>query len=168
MTSTYFDKALALVLAIEGGYSNHPTDPGGATNFGITQAVYNEWNRRRGYAEIPASMMKRSEAAEIYHDIWVDIRAAEMPWPLNAMYFDAAVNHGKKNARLMVQRALGVTVDGVIGPHTIAAALAADGAAVNLLWQRLRFYQRLKTFNTFGRGWVSRILTLKQFLEEQE
>jgi uncharacterized protein (TIGR02594 family) len=161
-----FRLALAHVLRMEGGYSNDPHDPGGPTNRGITLAVFAKWrgetldatSRQRLLAEL--KRISDDEVAAIYEArYWRPACCASLPPGLDLMHFDAAVNHGVGGAARMLQQALEVTVDGVIGPNTRAAArrrplrvtLDAYGAI-----RRAR-YRTLKTFWRFGRGWLRRV-----------
>ncbi|AHB49033.1 hypothetical protein W911_12455 [Hyphomicrobium nitrativorans NL23] len=168
---TLFERALAHVLKMEGGYTDDPHDPGGPTNKGITLAVFALWRKVRLSAANRARMvrdLKRIDDAtvrEIYRRRYWDVaRCAEMPAPLALMHFDAAVNHGPVTAIRILQEAVGTTVDGKIGPLTRAAisrmpladALAAYAAI------RERRYRALPHFPRFGRGWLRRVnATLK-------
>ena len=161
-----FEVALAHVLEMEGGWSNDPHDPGGPTNLGITLAVYaaskgvelNDTNRDALMIEL--KRLKPSAARKIYHTrYWVPSRAGALPSALALMHFDAAVNHGVGNAARMLQEALGVTVDGEIGPETLGAAGRlpvgeTTGRYANI--RRVR-YRSLRHFWRFGRGWLRRV-----------
>ena len=163
---TGFDAALGLVLLHEGGWSDDPFDPGGATNKGITLATFaNETN-----VEITASSIAGLKSAlrqipdvlvrSIYRDrYWQPAFASDLPAALALFHFDAAVNQGVGTAARMVQEALGVTIDGAIGPETLAAAQAADQATVLTRYAeiRRRRYRALAHFWRFGRGWLRRV-----------
>lgn len=154
-----FDRCLALVLAHEGGFVDHPRDPGGATNLGITRAVLAEW---RG-AEVTADDVRaltEAEAREIYlARYWNVIRGDQLPPGLDLAVFDFAVNSGPRRAARALQRVLNVEQDGVIGRVTLSAARAADRAeAIDALCElRLAFLRGLDTWSTFGRGWQRRV-----------
>jgi lysozyme family protein len=162
--SSSFESAVALVLQHEGGFVNHPRDPGGATNFGITRETL---SRARGR---PASVedvrrLTREEAASIYRSLyWKTVRADELPLGLDLAMFDLAVNSGPKRAVTMLQSVLGVEADGLIGPMTIKAANRVDPAdsVRRLTRSRLGFLSRLATWTVFGRGWRWRVLAVEQ------
>lgn len=161
-----FDASLRHVLAMEGGWSNDPHDPGGPTHRGLIIADLATWrgirvtadNRARLVAELRA--LGEAETREIYRALyWQTARCAELPPPLALFHFDAAVNHGVAGAARMLQTALGVDVDGKIGPMTRAAAHAADPLAVIERYGELRRrrYRSLHHFWRFGRGWIARV-----------
>lgn len=148
-----FTDALALVLKHEGGYVNHPEDPGGETKYGIS---------KRAYPDLDIAGLTEEQAGEIYlRDYWMPIKAPELPLPVALMTFDAAVNMGLKRAAQFAQRCAGATDDGLIGPVSIACineAYQQDNQAFleGLYAERQAFYEKLKTFPTFGKGWTRR------------
>lgn len=152
-----FDEAIKRVLMHEGSYSDHKDDPGGKTMYGITEAVAREVGYRGNMNELPLDLAKR-----IYKDrYWDAVRGDELPASIRYPMFDAAVNSGPRQSICWLQRALGVTVDGVLGPVTLAHAFASErGLANKLLSQRLRFMTSLNTWPSFGRGWTRRICDL--------
>lgn len=155
-----FDSAFTRLLGHEGGYSNHPADPGGKTRYGITEAVAREVGYRGDMRELPLDLAKR-----IYKDrYWDAVRAEELPEAIRYAVFDAAVNSGVRQAALWLQRAVGVKDDGIIGPQTLAAVRAADPERLlrRMLAQRLRFMAGLPTWAAFGRGWARRIADLME------
>jgi uncharacterized protein (TIGR02594 family) len=161
-----FEAALAHVLEMEGGWTNDPHDPGGPTNLGITLSVFAAWkgltltdaNRQALMEEL-----KRLDAAAvrpIYRErYWNPSRAGDLPPALAVMHFDAAVNHGVSGAARMLQQALGVSVDGKIGPQTLAAAHGQPVAEVIDRYADIRRarYRSLSHFWRFGRGWLRRV-----------
>ena len=160
MTKATQAKALQLVLAHEGGYSNHPEDPGGATNKGITQAVYDGFRTSSGEPVRSVRSITQAEVAAIYdQQYWDRANCDRLPAGLDYAVFDYAVNSGVSRAAKDLQRELGVKADGVIGLGTIAAAEGVDSQRVitGLCDRRLRFLRSLRTFGTFGRGWTSRV-----------
>ena len=156
----FFDVAFDKLLKHEGGYVNHPSDPGGETNFGITKRVAVE----NGYTGDMKSMPVET-AKQIYKRMyWDAVRADDLPYDIRYSVFDAAVNSGVSQSARWLQRACGVRDDGVIGPQTIRAAnsMHADGLKRRLLAQRLRFMAGLPTWPAFGRGWANRIASLME------
>lgn len=151
-TNARFDDAVAVILAHEGGYVDHPSDPGGETNFGIS---------KRAYPDVDIKALTRDGAAAIYRrDYWARCRCDEMPYGVALCVFDAAVNSGRSRAAKWLQSALGtVDVDGKIGPKTLAAVAAADERTLveGMIDERLRFLRGLSTWQTFGRGWTRRV-----------
>lgn len=108
MAASNFERALAHVLAFEGGFVNHPLDPGGATNLGITRAML---ARARGRPVTVAHVraLTRAEAASIYRRFyWNAVRADDLPGGLDLAVFDLAVNAGPTRAARLLQRTLGV------------------------------------------------------------
>jgi lysozyme family protein len=162
-----FPGALAFVLAREGGYVNDPRDPGGATNQGITQATYDRWRRAHQQPERPVGGIAEDEVRAIYEaEYWRAGHCPDLPWPLQLVHFDASVNHGVEQAAKFLQRAVGVTADGQIGPQTMAAVAAlspgdATRCAEDYLWLRAAFYrslaQRREASVGFLPGWIRRL-----------
>lgn len=151
-----FDRAFEVVVGLEGGYVNDPHDPGGETKFGIT---------RRQYPHEDIAGLTIDRAKEIYRrDYWQAVHGDDLPWPLALLVFDGAVNQGVGGAIRSLQRTLGVEVDGVLGPVTLAAAagVGAEGAAM-FMAERIVRYVDAKDPRTgaplwpiYGRGWAKR------------
>jgi lysozyme family protein len=155
-----FSSALAHVLAHEGGYVNHPKDPGGATNMGVTQRVYDAYRDRRDQPRRSVRGITAAEVAEIYErQYWDAIRGDDLPSGLDYAVFDYAVNSGPRRAAMDLQRELGVSVDGVIGQVTLAAVAQNDvyGLIEALSARRMQFLRGLKHWKTFGKGWTRRV-----------
>lgn len=158
-----FNRSLLLLLKHEGGYSNHPSDPGGRTNLGVTAKVWQEWvghpvdekQMRALTAEDVAPLYKRK--------YWDACRADELVSGLDYAVFDYAVNSGVGRAAKTLQACVGVAMDGGIGPATLAAVKTHNSAQLieNLCDKRLDFLQSLSTFPTFGRGWERRVNEVK-------
>jgi lysozyme family protein len=132
-----FDRYIERILKHEGGYVNHPSDPGGATKYGITEAVA----RRHGFTE-HMSRLPLAMAKDIYYkDYWLRIKGDSFAPSVAYHLLDAAVNHGVGNSIRWLQRVLGVADDGVIGPVTITAARSFAAVDVVLLFnaERLSF-----------------------------
>lgn len=150
-----FDRLIGRVLAHEGGYVDHKSDPGGATNFGITERVAREWGYKGHMRDLP-----REVAVAIYRkQYWERVQGDKLPDAVAFQVLDAAVNHGTGNAIRWLQKAAGVAEDGSIGPVTLAAVRKADPDDLVLMFNaiRLDFYTSLTTFATFGRGWTRRV-----------
>lgn len=149
------------VLAYEGGYVNHPKDPGGATMEGITQRTYDADRRRRGLAMQSVRQMEPFERDAIYKvQYWDAVRGDDLPSGIDAAVYDYAVNSGPGRAARELQAVLGVAQDGVIGVMTLDAAQAANPFAVikGLCERRLAFLRRLKHWPTFKTGWTRRVM----------
>jgi len=159
MAAANFDRALAEILKFEGGYVDHPHDPGGATNLGITIATLSDWlGRPATKAEVKT--LTKVKVAPIYRArYWEVVRASQLPGGVDLATFDGAVNSGVGRGAKWLQGALGVAADGKVGPVTLKAAQAADPVATvkRLCAKRLGFLQGLKTFATFGKGWTRRV-----------
>ena len=148
-----FEKAFALVMRFEGGYSNDSRDPGGETNFGIS---------KRAYPALDIANLTKDEAKSIYFfDYWHAINCDLLPYPINVLIFDAAVNHGKNRAVRMLQEALKIKSDGLIGEQTIKAVRSASGefCAVYLA-KRAKQYAKTRNFAIYGDGWLKRLFVL--------
>ena len=155
-----YSRALALVLKWEGGFSNHPDDPGGATNRGITQAVYDAYRRRLGLSTRSVKLLADDAMRDIYRkQYWLAVHGDELPGGLDYAAFDFAVNSGPGRAIKYLQMVLGVTADGVIGQITLRAAEESDPAVViaGLCDRRLFFLKNLSTWASFGKGWKNRV-----------
>ena len=122
MAASSYDEALKRVLEHEGGYSNHPSDPGGPTNWGITIFDYRKYvNPKATAADV--RRMTVEVARKIYRDkYWNALRCDELPAGVDYATFDYGVNSGISRAAKVLQRLLGVDADGEIGPNTLAAA----------------------------------------------
>ena len=168
-------KSLQLVLAHEGGYVNHPKDPGGATNKGVTQAVYDAYRTNKGQTPRSVRSITSAEVAEIYDkQYWDAVKGDALPAGLDYCVFDYAVNSGSGRAIKDLQRTINdnanlygvsgrLAVDGVLGQGTIAAStLAADVDELGLIaaycGRRMRFLRSLRTWGTFGKGWKRRVV----------
>lgn len=158
-----FGLALKEVLRHEGGYVNHPADPGGATNKGVTQATYNGYRKSKGQASRSVKQITEDELKDIYQSLyWNKIRGDDLPVGVDLAVFDFAVNSGPARAAKFLQSLVGVTADGVIGPKSIEAANSKQFGLVDRLCdERLRFLQSLKTWATFGKGWSNRVSSVR-------
>ena len=157
-----FDEAFDLLIGHEGGYANHPSDPGGETMWGVTARVARANGFTGDMRDLP-----RDKAKQIYRDLyWTPVKADQLPQAVRFDVFDAAVNSGTDQAAKWLQRVVGAAPDGKIGPATIAAAVAAGpliGARFNGV--RLQFMTDLPTWGAFGKGWARRVAGNLQRLE---
>jgi lysozyme family protein len=159
MARNAFEDCLAFVLEEEGGYSDMPGDPGGATNMGVTRATLSAW-RGKPVSKDEVISLEREEAAGIYKaHYWNAIGGDYLPAGLDLALFDDAVNSGPRQAVRDLQRALNVPADGIIGPITLAAIEAATLAELvgGLCAARKARLASLPQFSRFGRGWTRRI-----------
>lgn len=152
--------ALKHVLQHEGGYVNHPKDPGGATNRGVTQRVYDAYRDRSGASRRSVRAITADEVADIYkRQYWDAIRGDDLPSGLDYAVFDYAVNSGPRRAAQDLQRELGVNVDGVIGNVSLAEVGKKDVYELidGLCARRMRFLKGLTHWGTFKNGWTRRV-----------
>ena len=160
MAAENYQKCLAQVLKYEGGYVDHPKDPGGPTNKGITQAVYDEWRKKSGLPVQSVRNIAQSEVEAIYRqEYWDLISGDSLPSGVDFAVFDYAVNSGVSRAAKTLQAVVGVTQDGQIGPATIQAVKTY--VAMSVTNKRLAFMQSLSIWSTFGKGWSARIDAVK-------
>lgn len=153
-----FDQAFDILIGHEGGYSNHPSDPGGETMWGVTLKVAIQEGYTGSMRQLP-----RDTAKDIYRRrYWNAVQADKLPEPLRYSVFDAAVNSGPQQAAKWLQRALSVNDDGFIGPLTLAAANVGNPyrVAMAMNGERLSFITELPTWLAFGRGWTKRIAAI--------
>lgn len=146
-----FDRALTVVLEVEGWLVNSPNDPGGLTKYGISQ---------RSYPNLDIGKLTRADAAMVYQtDFWTKVRADYWVWPLCLYVFDAAVNQGPDAAVRMLQMAASTAVDGVTGPNTREAVAKKDPEEMAALYmaQRALRYTGTRNFDANGRGWFKRL-----------
>lgn len=154
-----FGECLKFTLKYEGGYADHPSDPGGATNFGITRATLARW-RGKPVSKAQVKALTKDEAAKIYERYyWRPIRGDELPVGVDLVTFDFAVNSGVSRGAIALQRSANVADDGKIGPVTLKAVndLSASVLIDRVCAERLAFLTRLKTWRVFGKGWKRRV-----------
>ncbi len=162
MTAKNFAACMKHVLIFEGGKVDDPHDPGGRTNQGVIQRVYDGWRERNGKPQQAVYRMTVSERDAIYREgYWNQIRGDRLPAGIDIVVFDGAVNSGPHQAVKWLQRALMVArIDGVVGPATLAAVDAHpdhDALVAAMCQRRLAFLKALKTWGRFGKGWFSRV-----------
>lgn len=167
MAEKRFDICLEEVLRHEGGYADHPDDPGGATNMGITHKTLAGWRGVSPWWALGKDEVRRlgrAEAAAIYRqNYWDRINADALPAGLDLAVFDFAVNSGPDRAVRVLQVELAVAADGIIGPVTLAALASRKTAELveALCDRRLAFLNALSTFPVFGRGWTARVAAVR-------
>ena len=154
-----FAEALQHVLKHEGGFVNHPSDPGGMTNLGCTKKV---WEEHCGHSVDEKAMrsLTPDDVAPLYkRKYWDKIQGDELPSGVDYIVFDAAINSGPGRAAKWLQACIGVEPDGGIGPKTLAAVSAFDAKQLieDYSKRRLAFMMDLPTWNTFGKGWTRRV-----------
>ena len=158
MTYSNFEKSLSHVLEHEGGFVHDKYDPGGATNRGITQAVYNSYRKVRGRGILSVKFITDEEVKAIYKlQYWDRVHGDFLPCGLDYAVFDFAVNSGVSRASKSLQAVLGVGQDGVIGARTLAAIQNPVRTINALCDRRMNFLRRLPTFWRFGKGWTRRV-----------
>lgn len=160
------ERALALVLGIEGEFSDRDraADPGGRTNHGITQTTYDAWRRKKGLPPADVKNITIGEVQTIYgEEYWRPAGCDRLPWPINLLVFDFAVNSGVGRAVRALQTALKVTPDGIVGPVTtaMAAEKVRDKEWLGLfLADRINFMMVLSNWHDNRRGWPKRLFLL--------
>ena len=157
-----YNECLKIILMHEGGYVNHPKDPGGETNLGVTKRVYEEWGGTKEMKDLTVE-----DVEPIYKkNYWDKIKGDDLPDGLDLCVFDFGVNAGPGRAAKFLQKLLGVTQDGGIGPQTLGALQSAIGEdkvtqtrEMVKKYQSMRqeYYEGLSTFDTFGKGWTRRV-----------
>lgn len=168
-----FEKCLAMLLEHEGGFVNHPEDPGGMTNLGITKRTMEKYLAEQGdpmeLDENYMQLLTPEMVAPIYREkYWDKVMGDRLPAGVDWAVFDWAVNSGPARAAKALQKAIGATADGIIGARTLAQLGKFDPIDVikDIAVDRQKFYENLSTFQTFGKGWTSRNnKTLAQALE---
>ena len=151
-----FQACLDLVLKAEGGWVNHPSDPGGETNLGVTKKVWEE------YVGHPVETMKNLTpelVAPLYElKYWRPCYGEVLPRGLDFAIFSFGVNAGPGRSVKLLQQSLGLVSDGVIGPRVMQKLRESNIADVikGFSESRREYYKSLKTFPIFGRGWISR------------
>ena len=158
MSIENFTPCLNMLLKHEGGFVNHPSDPGGMTNLGVTKAVYDKFINRESTEEEMRALTP-IEVAPIYKkNYWDRGRCDDLPSGVDWSVFDWGVNSGVGRSAKALQRIVGVTADGGIGPMTLKAVANFEpkDIIVKMHATRQKFYEGLTTFKTFGKGWTRR------------
>ena len=154
-----FGLAFHALLKHEGGFVNHPKDPGGMTNLGVTKRA---WEDYVGHPVDEAQMRALTpETVETFYRerYWNVIGGDSLPGGVDYCVFDCAVNSGPRQAVRLLQRAARIKDDGILGPNTLNAVRSMDSRLLISRYTaaRLDFLQKLPAFTTFGKGWVRRV-----------
>lgn len=157
--------AISKILSHEGGYVNHPADPGGATNLGVIQRTYDAFRKRKGLKKQSVKHITKEEAIEIYdQQYWDAVKGDKLPSGVDYVVADGAVNSGPSQSIKWLQRSLAPhykgAIDGEIGIATLQAieAFANDDLLVTRICdRRMLFLKSLKHWKTFGKGWTARV-----------
>ena len=156
-----FETVVHMVLEHEGGYVNHPSDPGGETKYGIS---------KRAYPDVDIAELTEDDAADLYkRDYWDRIKGDDLPVGVACVVMDYAVNSGISRASKALQSVCGISNgDGVIGPHSLASVWTtvkndSEESVINAVTeQRQGFIRALSIYDTFGKGWERRIDETRQ------
>jgi lysozyme family protein len=165
MMQNNFERSLALVLQHEGGYVNHPSDPGGRTNLGVTQRVWEEYVGHPVDEQAMRSLTKEMVAPLYKKNYWDVVCGDVLPAGCDYLLFDFAVNAGASRAIKTAQKSLGINADGALGPITTQALLTAKDFIEKFSMAKESFYRSLTTFPTFGKGWLNRVAESKKNAE---
>ena len=155
-----FQSALEAVLHHEGGYVNHPRDPGGMTNLGVTKRVWEEWVGHEVDEAVMRGLTPELVAPMYKARYWDKVRGDDLPAGVDYCVFDAAINSGPGRAAKWLQEVVGAATDGAIGPGTLrkVAEMPADMIVAKYQQTRLEFLKELSTWDTFGKGWHRRVM----------
>ena len=187
-----FTAAHAFTAKWEGGLSDHPSDPGGVTNYGICIEFLKDFAKTQANRDLLGRMgvslpvrretilrLTAEHAAAIMKvAFWMPLQCDQWPQPFSLAIYDTGVNMGLGIARRFAQSAVGTTVDGIWGPKTRAAleALTAASvaahreAALRVCSLRMDRYDwicernpRMKVFYT---GWSRRVYALEELIKQ--
>ena len=163
-----WEKSLEVILHHEGGYVNHPKDPGGETNMGVTKRVYEDFGGTKDMKDLT-----HEDVEPIYKkNYWDRVKGDDFPEGLDLMIFDFAVNAGTGRAAKFIQRLVNTTVDGGIGPNTLGkikeyvVTYGIEETITSYALMRQNYYESLSTFDTFGRGWTRRVSEVTEKAKE--
>ena len=164
MINKEYQHCLEMILHHEGGYVNHPDDPGGETNLGVTKKVYDAYCKKMGHHIKSMRDLEVPDVAPIYkEEYWDRVKGDDLHPALALCVFDFGVNAGTGRAAKYLQVMIGTVADGGIGPNTLRAldeyvSLHGLNETIEQYQEnRQRYYEKLKTFKTFGRGWTRRV-----------
>ena len=159
MAAENWIKCLETILHHEGGYVNHPKDPGGETNLGVTKRVYEDFGGTKDMKDLT-----REDVEPIYKkNYWDRVKGDQLPAGLDLCVFDFGVNAGTGRAAKYLQTLIGTVADGGIGPNTLKTLDSyiqkngVENTIKSYQADRQKFYESLDTFATFGKGWTRRV-----------
>ena len=159
-----YEHCLGMILHHEGGYVNHPKDPGGETNMGVTRRVYENWCLEQDLFRKDMKDLEFSDVAPIYkQNYWDRCKCDSLPNGVDLCVFDMGVNAGTGRGARFLQKCVGSVSDGAVGPNTLRqvdewiAMRGEEDLITDYSERRRDYYKRLKTFSTFGRGWIRRV-----------
>ena len=163
MAASNWKRSFELMLKSEGSFVNHPQDPGGMTNLGVTKRVWEQWVGRESNEKEMRSLTPAMVEPLYKRKYWDACKCDDLPEGLDYLVFDFAVNAGPGRSIKTLQSAVGTTPDGIIGPKTLAAVRAIDPHELieKFSVAKTEFYESLPTFPTFGRGWLNRVADVK-------
>ena len=158
-----WNDSFTAVLKHEGGFVNHPKDPGGMTNLGVTRTNWEAYLGRSVTEEEMRALTPEIVKPFYKKNYWDKIRGDDLPSGVDYAAYDLAVNSGTGRAAKYLQQIAGVTADGAIGPKSIEAIQKCDAEDTvdELCNMRMDFLKGLGTFETFGKGWTVRVNDVK-------
>lgn len=154
-----FKECLALVLKSEGGFVNHPSDPGGMTNLGVTKRVWEEYTGHEADEKIMRGLTPEKVAPLYEQRYWRPTYCEVLPRGLDLLVFSMGINAGTGRSVKLLQSCIGCVADGVIGSRTMALVKSSNVADLigKFSEARRQYYRSLKTFPVFGKGWLARV-----------
>jgi len=154
-----FKECLDLVLKSEGGYVNHPSDPGGMTNLGVTKRVWEEYTGHEADEKMMRGLTAEKVAPLYEQRYWRPTYCEVLPRGLDLLVFSMGINAGTGRSVKLLQSSIGCVADGVIGPRTMELIKSANAADLIAKFSEARrdYYKSLKTFAVFGKGWLNRV-----------
>jgi lysozyme family protein len=154
-----FSECLAIVLKSEGGFVNNPQDPGGRTNLGVTQKVWEEYTGHEADEKVMRSLTPEKVAPLYEQRYWRPTYCEVLPRGLSLLIFSMGINAGTGRSVKLLQSCIGCVADGVIGPRTMALIKSSNVADLIAKFSEARrqYYKSLKTFPVFGKGWLARV-----------
>ena len=154
-----FKECLALVLKSEGGFVNHPQDPGGMTNLGVTKRVWEEYTGHEADEKTMRGLTPEKVAPLYEQRYWRPTYCEVLPRGLDLLVFSMGINAGTGRSVKLLQQSIGCSPDGIIGPRTMGLIKQSNIADLigNFSEARRNYYKSLATFPTFGKGWLARV-----------
>jgi len=158
-----WNRCFVLLLQSEGGYSDDPEDPGGRTNLGVTQAVWESWVGRASNEKEMRNLVPTDVEPLYKRKYWDACRCDDLPTGLDYVVFDFAVNAGVGRSIKTLQSSVDATVDGQLGKMTLDAVskFPTDVTIFRFSDEKVKFYKSLPTFSTFDKGWLDRVERVK-------